>query len=208
MADPRRRTPSKLAAGTALACACVFAALLGGCGNTLQDKPVANIELEQMLQVQRYPIYWLGSSFDGLDLTSATADPGGAYALQYGNCFVGGQEACLTPLEVISSPEASFLPGAGAQHTKPTSIRGTKGMVAQNGEVLDVATGPVVVEIRSRKRMLAFAAAKQMVPINELGEPGATLPAAKPDRESEEKPLATQQPHPLKLLPPIPAKTR
>ncbi|MHB1539292.1 MAG: hypothetical protein ACYCYN_12495 [Solirubrobacteraceae bacterium] len=180
------------------------AAALAGCGNTLQQTPVANIELEPLLEVQRYPIYWVGSSFDGLPLTAANADPGGAYTLQYGSCFIAGQEACLTPLEVISTPFTSHLPGEDMIGAQKTTIRGVRALIVQRGQVLALATGRVVVEVRSRRRRLALAAAHTIVPINALGEPGATLPAALPVSASERKPLPEQRPHPLALLPPIP----
>lgn len=180
---------------------------LAGCGDTLQDKPVANLELEALLEVQRYPVYWLGSRFDGLQLASAAADPSGAYALQYGNCFVGGQQACLTPLEVITTPETSHLFGEDMVGAEKTSIRGARTLIVQHGQVLAVATGRVVVEVRARKRKLALAAAGEMTPINQLGEPGQTLPAVIPISGSERNALPEQRPHPLALLPPIPRKS-
>lgn len=177
---------------------------LTGCGNTLQDKTVSDNELETLLEEQHYPVYWLGSSFHGLQLTAVTSDPSGAYTLQYGNCFVGGQQACLTPLEVISSPENSFLPGSGSHGTSTTTIRGAKGLIAQRGEVVELATGAGDVDIRSRHSTLALAAANEMVPLNETGEPGATLPKTIANPE-DSKPLSIQEPHPLKLLKPIPS---
>lgn len=180
---------------------------LAGCGDTLQAKPVANVELEQLIEVQRYPVYWLGSNFEGLSLTSVNAEPSGAYALQYGTCFVGGQQACLTPLEVISTPYTSHLPGEDMLGAQKTSIRGARTLIVQHGQVLALATGRVVVEVRSLRRKLALSAAQTMVPINELGEPDANLPAVIPISASEREPLPEQRPHPLALLPPIPRKS-
>lgn len=210
MADEALRPPRLVPIGRATAAArlgvalLAGAALLAGCGDTLQDKPVSNAELQGLLEAPR-PVYWLGSSFRGMQLMALSADPGGAYTLQYGNCFVGGQEACLTPLEVITSPESTFLAGNGLRGAKRTTIRDAKSLVAQNGQVVEVATGPVVVEVRSRKRSIGLAAAHAMVPINAPGEPGQTLPAAAPNSEYLENPLASQEPHPVLVLPPIPA---
>lgn len=201
MAEPRRahRLP-------ALAAACLLAALLGGCGDTLQDEPVTNVTLEHALEVQRYPIFWVGASFHHLTLTSALPDVGGAYSVQYGNCYVGGQQACLTPLMIISSPDNSFIPGIGTHDTEITTIRGVRAVIAERGEVIELKTSNAVINIRARRRSIALAAANAMVPINQLGQPGAPLPAALPNTGFDEKPLSTQQPHPLKLLPAIPSE--
>ncbi|MHB1810367.1 MAG: hypothetical protein ACYCU0_13905 [Solirubrobacteraceae bacterium] len=191
----------------ALAAAVVVAVMLAGCGNTLQSKPVANIELERLVEVQEYPVYWLGGRFEGLALASASEDPSGAYTLQYGTCFVGGQEACLTPLEVITTPETSHLPGEDMLGAQKTTIRGARTLIVQRGQVLALATGPVVVEVRSRRRKLALAAAATMTPINEVGEPGTTLPAVVRIPASQRKALPGQGPHPLMLLPSAPRKS-
>lgn len=201
-----RPTSRRVRGALALLLACVPAALLGGCANTIQDQPVRNVALERLLEVQRYPIYWVGASFHGLKLTSALPQIGGAYVVQYGDCYVGGQEACLTPLELISSPDNSFIPGIGTRDTEVTRIRGVKAVIAERGEVVELKTSDAVIAIRARRRSIALAAAQEMVPINQLGEPNTPLPAALPDTGYAEKPLNTQRPHPLKLLPPIPSE--
>ncbi|HEY1688216.1 MAG TPA: hypothetical protein VGF95_05065 [Solirubrobacteraceae bacterium] len=208
MAEPRPEARRLTVARRALALtlACGLAGLLDGCASTLQDQPVGNVALERLLEVQRYPIYWVGASFHGLKLTSALPDIGGAYTVQYGNCYVGGQEACLTPLELISTPESPFIPGIDTHDTETTTVRGVKAVIAERGEVVELKTSNAVIDIRARRRSIALAAAQAMVPINQLGEPGAPLPAALQTGEESEKALSSQRTHPLKLLPPIPSE--
>lgn len=180
------------------------APLLAGCGNTIQNQPMSNSTLEQLVAVEGYPVYWLGGSFEGMELTSVSEDPGGAYTLQYGDCVGGGPSTCRTPVEVISSPNNAFLPSTGVG-TSPVSIRGVKGVLAQHGAVIELRTGPIVLDVRALRRPLAFAAAAAIVPINEPGRPGERLPAALPDTGFGERAIESQYPKALHLLPPIPA---
>lgn len=187
----------------ALLAAC-WASLLAGCGDTIQDVPASNATLEQLVAVEGFPIYWLGSSFEGMPLTSIAEDPGGAYTLQYGDCIGGGPSTCRTPLEVISSPNNAFLPSAGV-NTSSTTIRGAHGILAQHGAVVELRTGPIVLDIRAVKRPLASAAAAAVVPINAPGRPGEQLPAALPDTGFAERVMQDQRPKSVRVLPPIPA---
>ena len=109
-AQPRRRA-------RALSLAILCAMALAGCGNTLQDQPIAHNILEGML-VAPYPIYWLGASFHGHAITEASEDPSGAYRLQYGNCVQGGQSTCTPVLRVVTSPDNSFVPGRRIDRTR------------------------------------------------------------------------------------------
>ena len=60
-----------------------------------------------------------------------------------------------------------------------------------------LATGGVVVGIYALDARLAAAAAQTVVPINDLGSPGAALPAPLPDTGFAESPLPAQMPSPL-----------
>jgi len=78
----------------AISLAALCAIALGGCGDTLQDRPVPHNLLESMI-VAPAPVYWLGASFQGLAITDAVHDPGGAFTVQYGDCLEGGQATCV-----------------------------------------------------------------------------------------------------------------
>lgn len=177
------------------------AAPLAGCGDTLQSRPVTGAQLEPLVSAQHYPIYWLGTNFHGMQLTGASSDPTGAYTVQYGNCITGGPETCVPPLTLISSPDNSFLPGAEGR-VRTVSIRGVRAVVFEGGAVIEIATGPAVIDVRARSSALALTAARQMVPINELGLPGAPLPRALPDTGFAARPMEGQRSSAL-LVPPV-----
>ncbi len=181
---------------TALATLC--AVTLGACGDTLQDQPIAHNILETVL-VAPFPVYWLGGSFDGIAITEATRDPGGAFSIQYGDCLEGGQGVCVPPVRVVTSPDNSFLPG-GSTPRSSASVRGVTAIVALRGTTIEIPTGPVVVDIHAKDPRLASAAAQSIVPINAIGSPGAPLPARQPDTGFAATPLPAQIPSSLRPL--------
>lgn len=167
--------------------------LLGGCGNTIQNEELSASTLEPLVEAEHYPVFWLGTSFHDLPLTLVTTDPSGAYSLQYGTCTTGGPETCVSPLQLITNPDNSFLPGA-TKATITTSIRGVSARLLQHGRVIEIATGPAVVDIRAASRALALAAAQTMVPINELGHPDDALAKALPNTGFALHPMEGQRP--------------
>jgi hypothetical protein len=199
----RERPPSPLRArwraGSLALLSCATGALaLGGCGDTLQDRPIPHNTLETLL-VAPYPVYWLGRSFGGLQITEAGHDPGGAFSVQYGDCVVGGQSTCVPPLRVVTSPDNSFVPGAAtAQRTE--LVRGVRAVVAQRGATIEIPTAGVVVDLYAETPALARAAAGAIAPINEVGAPGEALPARLPDTGFASTPLPSQVPSPLSAL--------
>jgi hypothetical protein len=196
-ADARGRIARGLpSAAAALLVACALA--LGGCGDTLQDRPIPHNTLETML-VAPYPVYWLGRSFQGLAITEATHDPGGAFTVQYGDCVQGGQGTCVPPLRVVTSPDNSFVAGGDAIQ-RSALVRGADAVLAQDERTVEIATGGVVVGIYANTPRLAAAAAQTIVPINEAGAPGDRLAARLPDTGFGQTPLPSQVPSPLRAL--------
>jgi hypothetical protein len=182
---------------TLLAGLCAVA--LGGCGDTLQNQAVSANTLETVIEAP-YPVYWLGSTFDGMQLTESTHDPGGAYTLQYGNCLRGGQSVCVPPLRVVTSPDNSFIPGDSTP-SGVSSIRGVPATIAQAGRSISVPTAGVVVSVYASDPRLALAAARTLVPINGVSTPEAPLPAPLPDTGFGATPLPSSQiPPPLHPL--------
>jgi len=185
-----------LAALAALAALCSVA--LGACGNVVQAKPIPHNILESML-LAPYPVYWLGGTFQGLELTEASHDPSGAFAVQYGDCLEGGQGTCVPPVRVVTSPDNSFLPG-GSTPSRRTDVRGVTAVVTQAGRTIEIPTGGVVVDIYATDPHLAAVAAQTVVPINARGVPQAPLPAQLPDTGFGSTPLPGQMPSPLRTL--------
>jgi hypothetical protein len=192
--SPERRAPARrLAAALAL---CALA--LGGCGNTLQDRPIPHNTLESLL-VAPYPVYWLGRSFQQLAITEAVHDPGGAFTVGYGDCVVGGQSACVQPVRVVTSPDNSFLAGGNLQR-RGGALRGVPVLIARAGRTIEIPTAGVVVGIYALNARLTAAAAQSVVPINEVGAPGDQLPARLGDTGFANTPLPSQLPSPASAL--------
>jgi hypothetical protein len=166
---------------------------VGACGDTLQNQPIGTSSLEQLIMVRHFPVYWLGTHFEGLAVASVTQDPSGAYMIEYGNCAIGGQYTCVSPLELITNPDNSFIPGGGAPH-HTIAVRGVPATLTLGGRALELRTGSVLVVIYARTRALARAAAERMTPINQLAAPGAPLPAPLPDTGFARRPLFSQTP--------------
>jgi hypothetical protein len=195
---PLRRTRPSRAALRTLALAPLCALTLSACGDTLQDRPVAHNTLEGLLTAP-YPVYWLGRTFQGMQITEASHDPGGAFMLRYGDCVEGGQGTCVPPVRVVTSPDNSFMPGGGAPR-RTARIRGTTAVLAERGHTIELPAGGVVVGIYATSASLAAAAAATIVPINAVATPGGPLPAPLPDTGFATTPLPSQMPAPLHRL--------
>jgi hypothetical protein len=196
------RRPSR-ALVLALLVLCALA--LTSCGDTLQDQPIGSAPLEAVIVKSRFPVYWLGLGFEGLRVTSVAEDPGGAVTIHYGDCIVGGQYTCVTPLSIVSSPDNSFVPG-GAATAHAVRVRGVAARTTQGnpatrsarlgaaGATLAIPTGGVVVSIYAERPLLARDAARMMAPVNEVGLPEMGLPRVAPDTGFDRVPLQSQVP--------------
>ena len=185
-----RPRPVRALVASALA-ACVLA--LASCGNTLQDQPIGPQPLESVLVKSRFPVYWLGLSFHGMQITSVAIDPSEAVTIRYGDCVLGGQYTCVTPVSIVTSPDNSFIPG-GTVVRSTVSLRGVSASSAQGGSTLAIPTGNVVVSVFGRRPTLAREAAATMAPLNTTGLPLAPLPASLPDSGFGRTPLSIQVP--------------
>lgn len=174
----------------ALAAACALA--LAGCGDTVQSAALSRGSLENLL-LAKFPVYWAGTEFAGLQAREVSLDPGGAVTIQYGNCLEGGQGTCVAPLRIVTSPNNAFAPGSAS----PTAVRTVRGLAARSlngGSTLIVPTGRVVLDIYATSRTLAAAAAERAVPIADVALFGRPLPAPAPDTGWAAKPLPGQIP--------------
>lgn len=193
-AAPRRLTRRSGARGAAVTLLALLAggAALAGCGDTIQANAIPHNQLEQLVLAQ-FPVYWAGGSFRGLEISEVSADPGGAFTVQYGSCLQGGQGTCTPPLRVVTNPDNSFLPG-GEAPAGAAVIRGVAARTTEAGRVITIPTGGVVVGVFARDPAVARAAAQQIVAINRPEDPGGTLPARRPDTGFGSTPLPSQRP--------------
>jgi hypothetical protein len=171
----------------------VCALALSSCGNTLQDQPIGPKPLETVMVESHFPVYWVGLKFDGLQITGVSIDPSDAVSIRYGDCVLGGQYTCVTPISIVTSPDNSFLPG-GAAATPAPRLRGAAVSSARGGDTLALATGGVVVSVYADRASLAREALSTMAPVNEVGMPLEALPAALPDTGFDRVPLPGQVP--------------
>lgn len=178
---------------TSVAIALSATALLPGCGDTLQDQPIGPAPFESVIVKSRFPVYWVGLRFAGMQATSVSTDPGGAVTIQYGDCLVGGQYTCVTPLEIVTSPDNSFLPG-GSAPSEALALRGVQAVLREQGSAIALRTGNVVVSVYTRRPTLAREAAQAMIPLNQAASPGAPLPKPLPDTGFDRVPLPSQMP--------------
>jgi hypothetical protein len=185
-------------ASLALPGALLAAFALSGCGDTLQDKPIAHNLLEKMV-IAPFPVYWAGGSFGGMQITEVAPDPSGAFTVQYGNCLQGGQGTCTPPLRIVTNPDNSFLPG-GESASRAATLRGVPVKLIEAGRAIAIPTGPVVVSIFAHTASLARAAAQQIVAINRPGSPGQQLPSRERDTGFGSTPLPSQRPNTAKPL--------
>ncbi len=173
---------------------------LASCGDTIQDEPIGASPLEAVMVKSHFPVYWLGLSFGGLQVTGVYEDPGGAITIHYGDCLVGGQYTCVRPLSIVTSPDNSFLPG-GATTAQAIAIRGVPATLAQSATTLAIPTGGVVVNIYAQRAVLARYAAHMMAPLNDVGLPEMGLPKALPDTGFDRLPLQSQVPPDASVAP-------
>jgi hypothetical protein len=166
---------------------------LSSCGDTLQDQPIGQAPLETVLVKSDYPVYWLGLRFKDMQITNVTIDPAEAVTIRYGDCVLGGQYTCVPPIAIVSSPDNSFMPG-GSAATGSLGVRGARASVATGGATLAIPTGGIVVSVYARNASLAREAAAGMAPLNKVGLPGASLPAAIADTGIERVPLPSEVP--------------
>jgi hypothetical protein len=171
---------------------------LGACGDTLQDKPIPHNQLESMM-LAPYPVYWLGGSFDKLQITEVAPDPSGSFSVSYGDCLQGGQGTCTPPLRVVTSPDNSFLPG-GSTPNRPIEVRGVEAQMTREGRTISIPAGGIVIDIYAKDFPTARAAAQALVPINAKGSPQAPLPARLPDTGFGSTPLPSQMPATVRPL--------
>jgi hypothetical protein len=197
----RHRPPAIAVALAAL----VLTVPLGGCGDTLQDRPIGARPFESVIVKSHFPVYWMGLRFSSLQVTGVTIDPGGAVTIQYGDCVIGGQYTCVTPLSIVTSPDNSFVPG-GSATASPLRIRGVRAMSRQGGATIIVSTGEVVVSVYARRPSLALAAALTMTPLNQAGLPEVPLPKPLPDTGFDRIPLPSELPAGATVPPQPPAR--
>jgi hypothetical protein len=151
----------------------VAAALVAGCGAEQSD--LAD-ELERVKRSSMGPVYWLGSSFEGLPLTDVEEGPGGPFFV-YGECKgeqSGDSFRCTGPqVRVYHEPIVS--PDRYPDHFSCTRMR-IRGVPAAQFSGFQIYTGELLIKVDAPTRAQVHRAAAALRTIDGSGGPGASLP--------------------------------
>src|SRR5437588_5103597 len=183
----RARHPAPRATrATALALAVALAAALlaSGCG-TSNPRPVKASTLAEAQTFPYFPVYWVGSSFEGQPLDAV--DGRRTYistvgeSVYYGDCShekgVFGGGSCLLPLQVTTVVWHLHTNASLGPQQQNLLIRGVPATAYDGGRSIELYTGRVAIDIFSETPARALRAALRIAPINAPGSAAARLPA-------------------------------
>lgn len=141
----------------------------------LPGTPVAPEKLQEARDFKGFPLWWLGESFDSLNLRIhwATAEHGvptmNAVYLVYGRCVIQpGHESCGPPLSIIVEPLCSTPPEKVKNLTKEeiTDFRGAKALWIKDH--LRIWTGDSAIAIFADSRDRILKAAEALLPLGNI----------------------------------------
>jgi hypothetical protein len=158
--------------------ACALIGLLGalsGC-STHPPPPISAAELQLARDFRLFTFYWVGPSFQGIDLTAADSkrdyDATVGMRVYYGNCekppSILSTGGCKLPLEiatVLYRPHSNV----GLGPLRETVIRGAPAVIYNGGSSIELYTGHLAIDIYAASPQLALAAARALVPLNRPG---------------------------------------
>jgi hypothetical protein len=151
----------------------VVALLLAGCGAEQSD--VAE-ELERVKRSSMGPVYWLGSSFEGLELTDIEEGPRGPFFV-YGECKgeqSGDSFRCTGP-QVRVYHEPIVNPDRYPEHFSCTRMT-IRGVPAAKFSGFQIYTGELLIKVDAPTPAQVRRAAAALRTIDGSAGPGAPLP--------------------------------
>jgi hypothetical protein len=147
--------------------------LLAGCGAEQSDLAE---ELERVKRSSMGPVYWLGSSFEGLPLTDIEEGPGGPFFV-YGEC--NGEQSgdsfhCTGP-QVRVYHEPIVNPDRYPEHFSCTRLT-IRGVPAAKFSGFQIYTGELLIKVDAPTSAQVRRAAVALRTIDGRAGPGAPLP--------------------------------
>jgi hypothetical protein len=167
------------------------------------DQANSDLTPASLQEFTRYPVYTLGSEFDGEPLTAINHRVGSPesrapvradyVSLKYGSCEPTSDSGCAAPLEMQTWPAcrrnramyllAPDIDGSGPAKAIPypredVTVRGVPAAVFDNGSRLELYTGDVTIVLFGSQRNQLFAAAAAIQGANEAVagvDPGESL---------------------------------
>jgi hypothetical protein len=161
--------------------------LLAGCGAEQSDFAE---ELERVKRSSMGPVYWLGSSFEGLPLTDIVEGPRGPFFV-YGECMgeqsgdsfhCTGAQVRYPKLTIEVTPVADRSPAGwravrkGMMRCDRLRIRGAEAALLPSAHELYVFTGQVTALLRGNDLPLLRRAADALRPFAAAAMPERLLP--------------------------------
>jgi hypothetical protein len=167
----------------------VLVLLAGGFGHSTTIVPKGNFDLSQARSFNKFPLYYLGTSFEKMDLVAihrvdARGTPGEPVreddvTFIYGACESVDRAPCMPPLQVqvwngCERNQHSYGPSFGPETQR--ELRGVPAATYEEGMRLELYTGNVTVVLFSavRDRQLLLRAAGALRSIQ--GAIGANMP--------------------------------
>jgi hypothetical protein len=157
--------------------------LLGGCGAG-HPKPIASGALAEAQTFPYFRLYWVGRDFLGHALVAADGQKGYLSSLgdsvYYGDCVKGkgifGGGSCILPLQV-TTVIYRLHSNATLGRQRNIVVRGVPATVYDEGRSIELYSGRVAIDLFSNTFAHAYAAARQLRPVNAPGSASANLPA-------------------------------
>ena len=154
----------------------------------------SNMSVEEARAFSEFPLYWLGETYEGLELTTlrrvkygpeiGLGFPQHKVTFLYGKCVTKGDGGCLQPFQVIVQPLCLSRPGTkdpGVHAGELFSLRGALAQEYTDGH-LELGIGSVSVTLFGPSRELMKAMAQNLRPVAGPGqapsEAGAPLSPA------------------------------
>ena len=143
----------------------------------------SNMSVEEARAFSEFPLYWLGETYEGLELTTLLGGKNN-FTFLYGKCVTRGDGGCPQPFQVIVRPLCLSRPGTKAPMVHAGELFTLRGALAQeytDGH-LELGIGSVSVTLFGPDRELMKAMAQNLRPVAGPGqapsEAGAPLSPA------------------------------
>ena len=145
----------------------------------------SNMSVEEARAFSEFPLYWLGETYEGLELTTLLGGKN-HFSFLYGKCVIrpAGDGGCPQPFQVIIRPLCLSRPGTKAPMVHAGELFTLRGALAQeytDGH-LELGIGSVSVTLFGPDREMMKAMAQNLRPVAGPGqapsEAGAPLSPA------------------------------